>query len=91
MLFGDGNGLPIEFLLASASPHEVKLAVPTLEIVPVPRRRGVGPSSVLRSWLPPAGPTTAGPSGAGCAHGESSARLCPIYAAHVSDPSGDVL
>jgi hypothetical protein len=35
MLFGDGNGLPIEFLLASASPHEVKLTVPTLEIVPV--------------------------------------------------------
>jgi hypothetical protein len=43
MLVVDGNGLPIGFLLASASPHEVKLAVPTLQTVSVPRRRGGRP------------------------------------------------
>jgi transposase len=43
MLVADGNGLPIGFLLASASPHEVKLAVPALETVRVPRRRGGRP------------------------------------------------
>ncbi len=40
MLVTDGNGLPIGFCLASANRHEVKLAVPTLETVRVPRRRG---------------------------------------------------
>ena len=43
MLVADGNGFPIGFLLASASPHEVKLAVPALETVRVPRRRGGRP------------------------------------------------
>ena len=43
MLVADGNGLPIGFLLTSASPHEVKLAVPTLETVRVPRPRGGRP------------------------------------------------
>jgi len=43
MLVADGNGLPIGFLLASASPHEVTLAVPTLQTVRVPRRRGGRP------------------------------------------------
>jgi hypothetical protein len=38
MLVADGNGLPIGFHLASAGPHEVKLAVPTLETVRVPRQ-----------------------------------------------------
>ena len=38
MLVADGNGLPIGFHLASASPHEVKLAVPALKTVRVPRR-----------------------------------------------------
>ena len=38
MLVAEGNGLPIGFRLASASPHEVKLAVPTLQTVRVPRR-----------------------------------------------------
>lgn len=40
MLVTDGNGSPISFCLASANCHEVKLAVPTLETVRVPRRRG---------------------------------------------------
>ena len=43
MLVTDGNGLPIGFLLASASPHEVKLAVTTLGTVRVPRRGGGRP------------------------------------------------
>jgi len=43
MLVVDGNGLPLGFRLASASPHEVKLAVPTLETVKVPRREGGRP------------------------------------------------
>ena len=43
MLVADGNGLPIGFLLTSASPHEVTLAVPTLETVRVPRPRGGRP------------------------------------------------
>jgi transposase len=38
MLVTDGNGLPIGLELANASPHEVKLAVPTLETVRVPHR-----------------------------------------------------
>jgi transposase len=38
MLVADGNGLPIGFHLASASPHEVKLAVPALETMRVPRQ-----------------------------------------------------
>src|ERR671916_2830142 len=38
MLVTNGNGLPIGFELASASYHEVKLAVPTLQSVRVPRR-----------------------------------------------------
>jgi len=40
MLVADGDGLPIGFCLESANHHEVKLAVPTLETVRVPRRRG---------------------------------------------------
>ncbi len=43
MLVVDNSGLPIGFHLASASPHEVKLAVPTLETVQVPRRGGGRP------------------------------------------------
>jgi transposase len=43
MLVAEGNGLPIGFRLASANHHEVKLAVPTLESVRVPRRRGSRP------------------------------------------------
>jgi hypothetical protein len=38
MLAADGNGLPIDFELAGANHHEVKLAVGTLETVRVPRR-----------------------------------------------------
>ena len=38
MLVADGNGLPIGLGLASANHHEVKLAVPTLETVRVPRQ-----------------------------------------------------
>lgn len=38
MLVTDGNGLPIGFELANANYHEVKLAVPTLQSVRVPRR-----------------------------------------------------
>ncbi len=38
MLVAEGNGLPIGFCLASANRHEVKLAVPTLQTVRVPRR-----------------------------------------------------
>ena len=37
MLVADGNGLPIGFCLASASCHEVKLAVPALQTVRVAR------------------------------------------------------
>jgi transposase len=40
MLVTDGNGLPVGFYLASANHHEVKLAVPTLQTVRVPRKRG---------------------------------------------------
>jgi transposase len=43
MLVVDGNGLPIGFCLASANRHEVKLAVPALETVRVPRRAGGRP------------------------------------------------
>jgi transposase len=43
MLVADGNGLPLGFCLANASHHEVKLAVPTLETVRVPRRGGGRP------------------------------------------------
>ena len=38
MLVADGNGLPFGFRLASANCHEVKLAVPALETVRVPRK-----------------------------------------------------
>jgi transposase len=38
MLIADGNGLPLGLVLASANHHEVKLAVPTLETVRVPRQ-----------------------------------------------------
>ena len=38
MLVADGNGLPIGFELARANHHEIKLAVPTLRSVRVPRR-----------------------------------------------------
>jgi hypothetical protein len=65
MLVADRNGLPMDFLLASASPHEVKLAVPVLETVRIPRRRGGRPkqrpaelvadraydSKTFRRWL----------------------------------------
>jgi transposase len=40
MIVADGNGLPIGLHLASAQPHELTLARPTLETVRVPRRRG---------------------------------------------------
>ena len=40
MVVADGNGLPIGLTLASARPHEVKLAISTLETVRVPRWRG---------------------------------------------------
>ena len=40
MLVAEGKGLPIGVQLASASPHEVTLAVSTLNTVRVPRRRG---------------------------------------------------
>lgn len=43
MLVADGNGLPIGLELASASRHEVKLAVPTLQTVRVPRQGGGRP------------------------------------------------
>ncbi len=43
MLVTDGNGLPIGLELASASRHEVKLAVPTLQTVRVPRKGGGRP------------------------------------------------
>lgn len=40
MLVADGKGLPIGLQLASASPHEVTLAIPTLDTVRVPQRCG---------------------------------------------------
>jgi transposase len=40
MMVADGAGLPIGLQLTSASPHEVTLAVSTLDTVRVPRRRG---------------------------------------------------
>jgi transposase len=40
MLVADATGLPIGLQLASARPHEVTLAVATLNTVRVPRRRG---------------------------------------------------
>ncbi len=43
MLVADGGGLPIGLKLASADRHEVKLAVPALETVRVPRRGGGRP------------------------------------------------
>ena len=43
MLITDANGLPVGAELASANRHEVKLAVPTLQTVWVPRRRGGRP------------------------------------------------
>jgi len=43
MLVVEGNGLPIGFCLGSANRHEVKLTVPTLETVRVPRRGGGRP------------------------------------------------
>ena len=43
MLVTDANGLPVGAELASANRHEVKLAVPTLQTVRVPRRRGGRP------------------------------------------------
>jgi hypothetical protein len=43
MLVTDGNGLPVGFHLVSANHHEVKLAVPTLQTVRVPRKRGGRP------------------------------------------------
>ena len=38
MLVTDGNGLPLGLCVASANRHELKLAVPTLQTVRVPRR-----------------------------------------------------
>jgi hypothetical protein len=43
MLVTDANGLPVGAELASASRHEVKLAVPALQTVRVPRARGSRP------------------------------------------------
>ncbi len=43
MLIADGYGLPIGLQLASANHHEVKLAVPALQTVRVPRRGGGRP------------------------------------------------
>jgi len=43
MLITDANGLPVGAELASANRHEVKLAVPTLQTVSVPRRSGGRP------------------------------------------------
>ena len=40
MLVAEGNGLPIGMHLDSASPHELTLAIATLNTVQVPRRRG---------------------------------------------------
>lgn len=65
MLIADGNGLPIGLELASANHHEVKLAVPALQTVRVPRRGGGRPkqrpeelvadkaydSECFRQWL----------------------------------------
>ncbi len=51
MLVAEGNGLPIGFRLASANHHEVKLAVPTLESVRVPRRRGGRPKQRPEEWV----------------------------------------
>lgn len=39
MVLADGKGIPLGILLASASPHEVTLAEPTLQQVRVPRRQ----------------------------------------------------
>lgn len=39
MVLADGKGIPLGVLLASASPHEVTLAEPTLQQVRVPRAR----------------------------------------------------
>jgi transposase len=39
MVLADGKGIPLGVLLASASPHEVTLAEPTLKQVRVPRRQ----------------------------------------------------
>ena len=36
----DGNGLPIGLHVASAQPHEVTLAEPTLRTIRVPQKRG---------------------------------------------------
>jgi hypothetical protein len=49
MLVIDGNGLPLGFHLDSATTAEVKLAEQTLDIICVPRSRGV-PSSGPKSW-----------------------------------------
>ena len=38
MLVADGNGLPVGFELARANHHELKLAIPALQSVRVPRR-----------------------------------------------------
>ena len=65
MLVTDDNGLPIGLELASANHHEIKLAVPALQTVWVPRREGGRPkqrpkelvadkaydSKRLRQWL----------------------------------------
>ena len=40
MVLVDGQGIPLGALLASATPHEVRLAEATLARVKVPRRRG---------------------------------------------------
>ena len=65
MLVVDGNGLPVGFCLASANHHEMKLALPTLETVRVPRQEAGRPkqrpkelvadkaydSKAFRQWL----------------------------------------
>jgi IS5 family transposase len=40
MIVADGHGLPLGLYVASARPHESRLAEPTLATVKVPQRRG---------------------------------------------------
>jgi len=48
MILVDGQGIPLGALLASAAPHESRLAEPTLAQVKVPRRRGRPRSKPVR-------------------------------------------
>jgi hypothetical protein len=73
MLVTDGNGLPIGLELASANHHEVKLAVPALQTVWVPRRGGGSPKQRPRELVAER-LTTANASGSGCVQRGSSRR-----------------